>query len=114
MAIAIGVLDLELSGRADGIHRERIRAAAKRHGHTLHSIFEISPATFMPVTATVGALHKAAATVVIAPHVDHVWTARRALTEQATVLVLDPEQIWEHRRRWPSLAPTPPIHPLLP
>ncbi|WP_280410783.1 hypothetical protein [Nocardia asiatica] len=114
MAIAIGVLDLELSGRADRVHRDRISAAAERYGHTLHSIFEISPGTYMPVTATVMALREAAATVVIAPHIDHVWTARRALTEHASVIVLDPEQMWEHRRRWPTLAPTPPAHPLLP
>lgn len=108
MAIAIGLLDLAAAGRDDKIHRERIRSRAAAEGHTLVEIVEMTPDMFMPIVYVGQLIDKTGATVLIAPHIDHVWDKRRGWTVQASVIVCDPDQVWQRNTIWalPAAART--------
>jgi len=111
MAIAIGVLDRDMSGDRHETDRTTIRAAAEAAGHTLAMIVEISAETFMPTVVVLEQFHRHHAVVLIAPGIDHVWTARRALTEHAQVIVCEPYEIWPRGHRRPSIVPAAPMRP---
>ncbi|WP_067857659.1 hypothetical protein [Nocardia shimofusensis] len=111
MATAIGVLDRDVSGDRHGNDRTTLRAAAEAAGHTLATIVEIDAETYMPTVGVLEQLHRHRAVVVIAPSVDHVWAASRALTEHARVIVCDPYEVWPRGHRRPSIVPAAPMRP---
>ncbi|MBA4858043.1 hypothetical protein [Nocardia farcinica] len=101
MTTAIGYIRQEHAGRDTDQLRALIEACAQRRGLDLAEIYIAELDEFMPLLVLLERMHTVHAQVVIAPTAEHIWSHRRAITEQAEMVIARPEQAWPHRHRWP-------------
>ncbi|MEU1996782.1 hypothetical protein ABZ511_20200 [Nocardia gamkensis] len=98
--IALGYIRLDQSGSDHAGEERAIRALAERRGYREPEVLVVDRDALMPTLLLVQAIRRVGASVVIAPTREHIWTARRGLTEEVTLIVVAPEQVWERGHRW--------------
>ncbi|WP_454197910.1 hypothetical protein [Nocardia sp. Marseille-Q1738] len=103
--IAIGYIRLDQSGSDHAGEERAIRALARRKGYPEPEVLVVDRDVLMPTLLLAQAIRRVGASVVIAPTREHVWTARRGLTEVVTLIVVMPEEIWERGHRWVPFGP---------
>jgi hypothetical protein len=98
--IALGYIRLDRSGSDHAGEERAIRALAERRGYPDPEVLVVDRDALMPTLLLMQAIRRVGASVVIAPTREHVWTSRRGLTEEVTLIVVAPEEIWERGHRW--------------
>ncbi|MCC3332580.1 hypothetical protein [Nocardia abscessus] len=102
--IALGYIRLDQSGSDHADEERAVRALAERKGYPDPEVLVVDRDALMPTLLLVQAVRRVGASVVIAPTREHIWVARRGLTEEVTVIVVVPEQVWERGHRWPPFG----------
>lgn len=102
--IALGYIRLDRSGSDHTAEERAIRALAERKGYPEPEVLVVDRDALMPTLLLVQAICRVGASAVIAPTREHIWTARRGLTEEVALIVVAPEQMWERGHRWPPFG----------
>ncbi|BDT92150.1 MULTISPECIES: hypothetical protein [Nocardia] len=102
--IALGYIRLDQSGNDHAGEERAIRALAARKGYPEPEVLVVDRDALMPTLLLVQAIRRVGASAVIAPTREHIWTARRGLTEEVALIVVAPEQMWERGHRWPPFG----------
>lgn len=102
MGVAVGYIHEAHSGLSVETERAAIEARARSCRLELVELLVLPRDCYMPITHLYQAIAHRAATVVIVPTAEHVWTARRGLTEHVRVEVVAPSRTWARGTVWPS------------
>ncbi|MEU2031414.1 hypothetical protein [Nocardia amamiensis] len=105
--IAIGYIRLDQSGSDHAGEERAIRALARQKGYPEPEVLIVDRDVLMSTLLLMQAIRRVGASIVIAPTRDHVWTARRGLTEVAALIFVAPEEIWQRGHRRAPFGPPP-------
>ncbi|WP_225725248.1 MULTISPECIES: hypothetical protein [unclassified Nocardia] len=101
---AIGILRQDISGR----HRRRderiVEWLAQRWGYELPALLIVDDTELAPTLLLIEHIRAAAADAVIAPDREHIWPARRAVTELCDLILAGSEKTWSRGYHWPPFG----------
>ncbi|WP_433761052.1 hypothetical protein [Nocardia sp. CA-135398] len=96
---AIGFVRWDISGSMVDHDVRAIRTCAARMGYELVSM-KVGPHGD-PVARLLSAIARSGAHAVIVPSREHIWAARRAVTEICDLVVVTGDTVWERGHQWP-------------
>jgi len=99
---AIGFIRKDLSGSRVTWDDRAIVRYADTHGFDLARVLIVPENTPDPTVRLIAAAHEVHADVVIAPSLAHVDRAKRTISEQWDLHVVDTGSTWPRGHRWPG------------